>query len=484
MNPLLRQKKIIDFAALRDAVHRPGFARTSTDSDVGFYHGLFENMQGNILKAHGRPHAALVMLRLSSQPARNRDFLRSLIRDARITSTWQQLNDQRDFQLRKSGRAAEVRSQQAAAGEAPFCSLALTDKGMDALGLTAEWRPHDSAFTNPMESPESRVGLSDATAETVETNEDPWMDDVYPQRIDAILLVAHATLTGLARLITEAWERGRAFGARVLAVENGFAWKPGGASFKEPFGFTDGISNPVFIPSSNGADDHPPAMALEDVIVADQSPLHAGSYLVYRKLEQDMVAFRDFERELDAKLAGRTQLNAAEVLVGRDRDGQPLANLRSPGRNDFDFAGDRAVPPRCPFHAHIRKSNPRLNDSILMVRRSMVYAEQGDPDSATLEGRRGLLFLAYMSKIAEKFELLHTGWLMTAKSQEPGLGSQPWLAPLLGPDPLLGPPGDYTLAHSSGLPVFTLKGRPRLVIPRGGRYGFVPPLSWLGALPS
>ena len=76
--------------------------------------------------------------------------------------------------------------------------------------------------------------------------------------------------------------------------------------------------------------------------------------------------------------------------------------------NDWDYesANDQS---RCPFAAHIRKTNPRIgvgNDTTnLMLRRGIPFGpvwEEGQNDNA----ERGLLFTSYQSALKNGFQFV------------------------------------------------------------------------------
>ena len=90
-----------------------------------------------------------------------------------------------------------------------------------------------------------------------------------------------------------------------------------------------------------------------------------GSYLVFRKLEQNVRGFQDQLDELAKalQLQGHDRQRAEALVMGRFRDGTPVVLQATPGQHDpvpnnFDFADD-ALGLKCPFQAHIRRMNPR-----------------------------------------------------------------------------------------------------------------------------
>jgi deferrochelatase/peroxidase EfeB len=175
----------------------------------------------------------------------------------------------------------------------------------------------------------------------------------------------------------------------------------------EPFGFTDGISQPTVdwnqerqvkgdelaygnlvslgefllgYPNEYGKyTDRPLLPASGDtagvLLTAEDKPeLHDfgrnGTYLVFRQLAQDVRGFWRFMDE-QAGSAPQARQELAEAFVGRRQNGQPLVDLSNQpiagidqengALNQFTFDGD-ASGLRCPLGAHIRRANPRTSD--------------------------------------------------------------------------------------------------------------------------
>ncbi len=177
----------------------------------------------------------------------------------------------------------------------------------------------------------------------------------------------------------------------------------------EPFGFTDGVSQPEIDWSRTlPAEDHDslayrnlsclgefvlgypneygrytarpllePIGAAAQLPRAEEAPGRAdlgrnGSYLVLRTLRQDVPGFwRFLDVEAGGDAAERERI--AEAMVGRRMGGQalvpaaaePIAGVdtdaASRARNGFTFDGDEAGL-RCPVGAHVRRANPRNAD--------------------------------------------------------------------------------------------------------------------------
>jgi deferrochelatase/peroxidase EfeB len=97
----------------------------------------------------------------------------------------------------------------------------------------------------------------------------------------------------------------------------------------------------------------------------------------------------------------------------------------APALNDFEFKDDQTGD-GCPFHAHIRKMNPRLGgapghsaDGVVAsqpVRRGIPWDPEKRLEKAERQGGEwptegvGLLFMAYMRDLDVQFEKLHNSW--------------------------------------------------------------------------
>jgi Dyp-type peroxidase family len=168
----------------------------------------------------------------------------------------------------------------------------------------------------------------------------------------------------------------------------------------------------------------------------DAGLVRNGTFMVYRRLEQRVFAFREALR--DAALeTGLSQETVAAKLVGRWRDGMPLE--LAPRRDVDDLSDVQAADPPndfrylphdrtgdvCPVGAHIRRANPRdaidfggavedsgpLTARHRIIRRGMPYGESL-PAGAKKEdnAERGLLFVCFNANIARQFETVQANW--------------------------------------------------------------------------
>ena len=221
----------------------------------------------------------------------------------------------------------------------------------------------------------------------------------------------------------------------------------------EPFGYVDGLSQPViagvptrkipgrsilkpgeFLLGHVTEYKYSPPIPTVPAYLDSQADLRSGadpgaklfgyngSYLIWRKLEQDVERFNAYLNEQSGN-TGRDKEWIAARLMGRWRKGAPL--ILSPDKDDetlghdqfrnnnFDYSSD---PPglRCPIASHIRRANPRgdpakyhkgtsvLTNRHRIIRRGRRYEENG---------QRGLLFIAINADIGRQFEFIQQNWI-------------------------------------------------------------------------
>jgi Dyp-type peroxidase family len=363
-----------------------------------------------------------------------------------------------------------------------------------------------------------------------------------PARQPHLVLMLYALdAAALAPLLAE--HRRRLDGARLTVVaEQGTLLRP---DSREPFGFVDGIAQPqiegMHRREPDGSPRHSPAdpdaaTSTEPVVKAGEfilgyrnaygglpfsphlpaTPAHAGrldpveqrpdlldlgkngTYLVIRKLEQDVKGFHAFidEHAVDPRTGQPDRARAtwlAAKLMGRWPDGAPVTRARDadspayaePGRrNAFDYRDDMEGL-GCPLSAHVRRANPRASlpaDSAeqslglvarhRIIRRGRPYTEERrtDAETATAEG---VLFLAINANIARQFEFIQQSWI-----NNPSFGGLDGAR-----DPICGAnhqPGERAPRESFAAVVpadpfrIRLGGLARFVHTRGGGYFFMP----------
>jgi Dyp-type peroxidase family len=357
---------------------------------------------------------------------------------------------------------------------------------------------------------EFRVGMA-ARADRLADDPDTWEDDL---RDLEVLLVVHAQDDAARATESGRWERQLRDGGLELTHAEDAALL-GGA--REHFGFTDGFSQPAI---EGVAREHVPGQGIpykrvpwwplsrvrwraiepgEFVLGYDDEdrgpapapppPFHRNaSFMVWRKLHQDVAAFRAQLAAQADRLGLDPELVAAKI-VGRWRDGSPLAlrpdapdpDLGNDKRraNDFRY-GDDLDGLRCPRGAHVRRTNPRdalgwegrLTARHRILRRGMPYGPPL-PDGAPDDGAaRGLLFVCLQASIARQFEIVQAQWCNDGNAF--GLGAEL--------DPIAGPDGRAMRHVIEGDPPRFVSLMRSCVECRGGEYLFVPSIGALRAL--
>jgi len=301
----------------------------------------------------------------------------------------------------------------------------------------------------------------------------------------------------------------------VLAIERGRAYHNKNGDGIEHFGYVDGRSQPLLrdqdieaeATRGDGIARWNPAFPISQVLVKDPAVTDAnafGSYFVFRKLDQNVKLFKKAEAALGKKLQQLAKQRgqafdpefAGAMIVGRFEDGTPVVLQRAEGMhnpvpNDFDYVGDPAGV-KCPFHAHIRKVNPRGDTARMfgvpiaderahiMARRGITYGTRKQNKSREFvdapSGGVGLLFMAYQSTIVNQFEFTQQAWA----------NNEGFIQPATGVDPIVGQGGAAKHTHRAGwgdatAPSVAVRFADFVTL-KGGEYLFAPSLAFFAAL--
>jgi Dyp-type peroxidase family len=298
----------------------------------------------------------------------------------------------------------------------------------------------------------------------------------------------------------------------ALAHENGIG------SEGEHFGFADPISQPPI--EGAGA----PAYPGDGVLEADGSwrPLKPGefllgyedeagptgtqtpepfelrrngTYVVFRKLYQDVAVFRRHLATAAKELYGSEdsphQELVAAKMMGRWRSGCPLdlspdkddpAIAADPHRrNNFTYAGDDKGL-RCPIGAHLRRTNPRATPlkratavrRHRLLRRGVEYGPHLADGALEDDGvDRGLINLFIQADIERQFEFVQKEWMTGGEFLGLDPGEQ---------DPINGVGGEGSQMSVPGAKRPFMFELPNFVRVKGGEYLFVPGLKALEGL--
>jgi Dyp-type peroxidase family len=268
---------------------------------------------------------------------------------------------------------------------------------------------------------------------------------------------------------------------------------PRGTLVIEHFGYQDGVSQPLMIQqdidneiSRRGNTHWDPGAPLSMAMVQEPEGGY-GSFMVFRKLEQDVRAFSGALDRFAAQ-SGRSAAELGSMAVGRFKDGTPAVPTvtvdPAADPNDFHYDQDPAGS-RSPFHAHVRKTNPRgdvprvigapaeFERARRIVRRGITYGRRPDLAGGGVTEQPatgvGLLFMCFQGNL-DQFAI-----------QQEGSDSNDFVQAGVGVDAVIGQ-NSAPLAQtwpSDGTETFTMANFVRMV---GGEYFFAPSMAFLREL--
>jgi Dyp-type peroxidase family len=458
---------------------------------------MLKNLQGNTIKGHGREHTTHIFIHFDTNKiVAAKKWIRTFAEDT-LTSAKTQLEERARFKEDKTPGGM-------------FAALFLTAKGYEKLGFAdVDAKFADDAFKN---------GLKARLDVTNDPDPSRW-EEGFRDEIHAMILLGDHDLRRMGEFTKGLLDILDAF-SHINVVEYGNAIKNSDGAGIEHFGYVDGTSQPLFLldeinqyqtehdvtfspPSANLKFD--PSAEKELILIADpyvavnpEKPAF-GSYFVFRKLEQNVRAFKLAEEEVGERLfpnlgeESKREL-AGAYLVGRFEDGSPVemddedSIPNSATFNNFNYSRDPSDG-RCPHFAHIRKTNPRTGDfdqSKRMARRGIPFGHRNvdtelDPIAQqSPEGGVGLLFMSYQASIQNQFEFIQQFWANSVNFPVAATG----IDPIIGQS-ATGNPADRIYAfpevYGSPLPAVTADFD-QFVTMKGGEYFFAPSITFLKGL--
>lgn len=471
---------------------------------------MLQNLQGNILKGHGRDSTWNVFFALDkNRVAESKRALRE-IGNSYITSAYAQLLGTELFKTMKTDAGT-------------FCAAFLSKDGYEAIGEKFSIPDGNSAFNRSMKDTAGRDELNDPRLEE-------W-EEAFRQRIDGMILVADDDIARGSSITLKIQTLLTKAGAEIIHTQQGKSIRNAIGNGLEHFGYVDGRSQPLMLledidqeSRDEGISHWDPAFPLDTVLVPDPltrdanghpDPTSFGSFFVFRKLEQDVAGFKLQEQMLadHLQLKNEEREQAGAYVVGRFEDGTPITIAGEPQnrkipRNDFNYMADTNAG-RCPFHAHIRKTNPRGGSDPdnanaerlhIMARRGITYEDavrmihpDGLPETDSTDEFNtkvlphlpakdvGLLFMAYNASLDRQFVFTQKLWANNINFPPPLLEGQnpPGIDPVIGmgtnvPDGQIYP-NEWDDPGSGGKS-FGFMG---FVHMKGGEYFFAPSLKYL-----
>lgn len=429
-----------------------------------------------------------------------------------------------------------------------FINCALSADGLKKLGVTGVEQFDDSAFKLGLEERAGAIG--DPTDGMMEPGSpETWLFGSRDKTADIVIILATDDAGWARQTETKLIEEAVNNGFILIHMDSGKV-RPGKLAGHEHFGFRDGLSFPAIrgrVSAVPGdfieARDWPPGNEFDlyrnryaspgrqlvwpghfifgyprqfkdDPEVprensAPAGPVWAknGSFMVYRRLQQDVAKFHDFLASGALTLRNNgfapdiTPEKLGAILVGRWPSGWPVMRgdadkgSAQQGENYFGFSepvtaalpGDlnplsNADPEgiTCPFSAHIRKVQPR-DDSTdqgsmertfqkLLIRRGITYG----PEMTEKEDHadRGLLFVSYQSSITDQFEFIMNDWV-NDQDKPKSAGGQ---------DPILSGSKDFIINLKNKDTTCPLQIPGKWVTATGGGYFFSPGIAFFSDL--
>jgi Dyp-type peroxidase family len=395
-------------------------------------------------------------------------------------------------------------------------NIGFTYEGLKTLGLSQ--RSLDSFPVPFQQGPRARAReVGDVGTHAPEF----WEGGLGTPDIHAMLLVRTDSNEGreeATRIIEDEFKSVGNIEVRFIQDTMALAHANGIGSEGEHFGFADPISQPPI----EGADTpwYPGDGVLEDdgtwrplkpgefvlgyedeagrAGIAAPDPVELrrnGTYIVFRKLYQDVAAFRRYMATAAKSLYGSDdqyhQDLVAAKMMGRWRSGCPLdlspekddlAIAADPERrNNFTYAGDEDGL-RCPVGAHLRRSNPRATPMKRatavrrhrLLRRGVEYGPHLADGALEDDGvDRGLINIFINADIERQFEFVQKEWMHGGEFLGLDRNEQ---------DPINGVGGEGSQMSVPGAKQPFLFDLPTFVKVKGGEYLFVPGLNALKGL--
>lgn len=484
---------------------------TQTNIDPNDYQCLLEDLQGNILKEHGRDYSVHIFVKFGSDSGIVKQWIWNFAEEF-VTSAQRQLEDSDRYRTSNGNQSERL-----------FANFFLSVHGYKALGFELKGKRRKfPAWTFIAGMKAFQKSLNDPLV-------DEW-EKGFQSDIDALIILADDNSELLQKQATKLMEEVSNVACIVHAevgsvLRNDKIQPDGKGQVIEHFGFRDGISQPLFLKQDieqakeQGVNHWDSSAPLELILIKDpfgQDDNSYGSYCVYRKLEQNVCGFREREQQLAEKLGlvGQDVEKAGALIVGRFRDGTPI--LLSPSEqgeaaitDNFNYDDDTEGT-KCPFHAHIRKTNPRgdRGDTLeplqeqrqrRIVRRGITYGGTSKAQAlhstisnfqynlnslteerlpTTKEDKVGLLFLCFQSDIFDQFMSMQKIWANQRDFVKYGTGL----------DAVIGQ-GEQQLSDQSWPKEWGKDGKVQFhfsnfVTMKGGEFFFAPSISFLKTIDS
>ena len=403
---------------------------------------------------------------------------------------------------------------------ATWIATLISSEGYGVLGVATSGLPTSegaNAFNAGMANRSAQIGDTDPKDQPT-----GWLAPFQPGAgVHCCIVIAADHRAELDDAVARVGNEVDAAGCEVVYQEQGHTL-PEPLTGHEHFGFKDGVSQPAIEGYDPAPAPNEPAAVPPGEFVLGYPNAHSttltpsgtlwtnGSFAVFRRLLQDVVAFRT--QAAQGVPGANPALSPAQMsaaMVGRWPSGAPLElnPIADPGPSGITNAFEYKAAPFsdddghiCPHFAHIRKADPRDETTPdptadnpafhRMIRRGIPFGPPLPENATTDDGiPRGLHFFCVVADLDQQFEFIQRQWLNSPNFPNgvtpptPGPYSPNPQSPPDGPDPIVGEgtSGQSCLlvqaAGSHQFPIAT-----QLVTVSAGEYFFVPSLSALTAL--
>jgi Dyp-type peroxidase family len=396
------------------------------------------DIQGLLLSAYAHLDFATYLFLQVSDAEKGKQWLRTVIPDISTAAPWPQGAD---------GKAIKPATQ---------VNIALTIQGLAALGMQQD--SLDSFSTEYIEGP-TGTPRSSLLGDTEDSAPEHWeLGGPSNQHVNILLMLFADTAQALKGLRDQYLGTLTQAGLTLTLAQEASRLP----EKREHFGFRDGIAQPLVEGSRSAPVPGQEAIKPGEFILGYGneyglvSPMPTpdvlgrnGTYLVYRKLAQNVAAYQQFLSDkaggdpaqmnmLGAKMLGRWQ-SGAPLALSPQKDDSALGD--DPQRSDnFAYADKDPNGYFTPLGAHIRRANPRdaleggVDASIKtthrhrLLRRGRAYGPAYS--EAAADEPRGILFVTLNADIKRQFEFVQEVWINDAKfgglynDKDPIVGNQ------------------------------------------------------------
>lgn len=442
------------------------------------------DIQGFVLRGYTFPIARYLLLRIV--PAGGREFIGKLIDHITTGERWDQ------------GKPRTT------------VNVAFTYRGLLKLDL-----PEPSLQSFPVEFVQGMKARGSILCDTGLNSPDNWEPVWHDESVEAWLGIYAESPAELEKQCTVLHNlMNGTGGAVVMGSQNaGVLMIDGKITTKEHFGYTDGFGNPDYLgvlrdtqpgqgklmPDGSWAPLATGELLLGYADEAGELPVapiphllaNNGTFMVYRKLHQNVATFRKYLNDKGQLYPGGRE-KLASKFIGRWRDGTPVelspdktdpAIVADKNRNvDFKFGNDLEGL-RCPIGAHVRRANPRdafgFNGKLVnrrrITRRGLPYGPFTPEDQPVRdEDDHGIIFMALGASLFRQFEFVQQQWIEYGNDARQGNDKDI----LIGNH---GGTGKFMIqgAANASSPPFICGSLQNFVQLRGGDYFWVPSITAL-----